>query len=279
MKKILTIVLGALIALLCFTDPATAQNDEGQITIKITKEIDGERKTFEGKYSSREEMESDPAYKEFVGDDNNFIFRFGGNDDAFIEIEEFMDQNGHFYMFSDGKDDDSDIRMFHPHTSDEFQKNLKKHMDRIQDKINDLDLESLDKQLRKDLEELLDEMEDSRKSMAFSITKRVKVSDVENDEFGEQGIVKDSELLRLNDLSFYPNPSQGKINIRFRTPGQGPLQISVFDLDGKKVYSTQFDSFSGFYKDQIDLTNRDEGIYLLEIQFDKKRLTKKIVIN
>ena len=86
--------------------------------------------------------------------------------------------------------------------------------------------------------------------------------------------------MKLNDLSFYPNPSRnGKIKVRFTTPEEGDLSIKVSNLDGREVFSRYFDRFSGIYSESIDLSGQKEGIYLLEIAQGKKRLVKKLVVN
>ena len=100
------------------------------------------------------------------------------------------------------------------------------------------------------------------------------------DEFGKKGKVNESDLLELEDLTFYPNPSKnGKIKVRFSTPSENNLSIKVSNLEGKEVFSRYFESFSGRYAETIDLSGQKEGIYLLEISQGKKRLTKKLVVD
>ncbi len=277
MRKFLTILLGAVVAILCFSQSSMAQ-DEGNIKIKITKEINGERKTFEGSYGSKEEMESDPRYREFVGEDQDFHIYFGGDDEAIIEIEEFKDEMMHFFHFSDEEDEENrGIHIIRPGFHNELNERVRDYLEELNERIRDLDLEEFDRNFRNELHELLDELDSD--SYGYANSKKLRITYVDESDFGKKGVVKDAELLELEDLRFYPNPSDGKLNLRFRTPQEGELEISVYDLDGKSVFNDYFQRFGGVYREEINLSDKKDGIYLLEIKLDNRRLTRKIVIN
>ncbi|GIV33422.1 MAG: hypothetical protein KatS3mg031_0957 [Chitinophagales bacterium] len=84
--------------------------------------------------------------------------------------------------------------------------------------------------------------------------------------------------LKIEDLTFSPNPSKGQFTLRFTLPEKGKTTVKIFDLQNKEVYSETLGRFTGKYEKQIDLSNQAKGIYLLHITQNDKSLHKKIVI-
>lgn len=256
-----------------------AQNGEGKIKVEITKEINGEKRTFKGEYNSTEEMKADPNYREFAGEEEGFNFWFSpGDQDMNLHLDHLkdMDMSNSFFHFFDGDEDDNSV-FFHHLDSDSlngfFNFNLNgMDMDEYKERMKDLGIE---------LDVLMERLDQATGREAFSVSvwKKVSITEVE-DEFGRKGIVNEDNRLALEDLNFYPNPSSnGKFKARFTVPDEDDLSIKVYDLEGQEVFTRKFDRFSGLYAETIDLSRQEQGIYLLEITQGKKRLTKKIVIN
>ncbi len=255
------------------------QDEDAKIIVEITKEIDGKRKTFRGEYRNTDEMNADPKYQEFSGDKESFdIWSDGEQLNSFFHFEEFNDGNDNvfrlfdndstgnflFHNFDGGVNGNSFDFQFDDFDTDEFSEELRKKL----------------KNLGVEIEALLDQFsnDDLSKRIKIISMKSIKVSDVGN-EFGKKGTVNENSLLVLNDLTFSPNPSKnGKIKVRFTTPDEGVLSLRVSDLQGKEIFVRNFDHFSGLYSETIDLSGQEEGIYLLEISLDKKRVTKKLVV-
>lgn len=268
-----------MILLIALSVSVTAQrNEESKIKVEITKEIDGEKKTFKGEYNSTEEMYADPNYKEFAGDSEGFNFWFGDNDgdDVFLHLDQLRDQNKSFFKFFGDEEEDGNF-FFRSFDGDSIEGFFNLHLD-------DMDMEEYREHMKSlgiEVEEMLDRFKhkDGDRHVRVIEIKRVKITDVE-DEFGKKGKVDDSNLLELADLTFYPNPSSnGRFKVRFNAPEEGDLNIKVSNLEGKEVFSRSFERFGGLYSEMIDLSGQKEGIYLLEISQGRKRLTKKIVIN
>lgn len=275
-----------------------AQDDDKKITIRITKQIDGETKTFEGEYASEEEMWADPAYREFAGDDKDISIWFGDDDmdnifrfhhvpsaNAFsfdFDDDEFFDKNfmKNFHFRSNGgalffgDDDDNAIIDFRSWNSKEYEEELEKKMEELEDKLKDLD-----KDIRKEVMESMKEIQEMQSSMGFP--KRIKrnaisISDV-GDDFGKRGKVSKNEELELDDMNLMA--TRTRLNMRFRIKDQGELTIKISNEKGKDIYNRYYEQFGGTFSDGIDFSKYSEGKYLLEIQLDEKRLTKKIVID
>lgn len=270
----------ALVASL-FTCRATfAQSDEeGKIVVEITKDVNGEKKTFKGEYNSTEEMRADPNYQEFAGEEGSFNFWFDDDmdDDVFLHLDQLKNQNHSFFKYFHGDEDDDGGGFFFKNPDDDsFNGFFNFNMD-------NMDME----EFKERMEKFSDEMEaimgrfhdDDDRQVRVIELKRIKITDVD-DEFGKKGRVDEDYKLELEDLSFYPNPSSnGRFKVRFKVPAENELSIKVSNMGGKEVFSRYFERFGGLYSETIDLSGQEDGIYLLEISQGKKRLTKKIVIN
>lgn len=274
--------------------------DDKKIKIKITKMIDGEMQTFEGEYRNEEEMRNDPNYQKFSGEDGNMAFFFGGDNDFphVIDLHRGPGAQAFSFGFDDDDmkklhknfkfrhggqggpsafwfgDDDAAVFDFKSWDSEEFEKELAEKMKELEEKM-----EGLDSDLQKQIMESLKEIEGlhSEKGFPRRIHRSgVSVSDVE-DDFGKRGKVDKKDLLELDDINYIVMRNQ--LTLRFRTPEEGELTVKISNEAGKDIYNRYFESFGGRFSDSIDFSKYSDGKYLLEIQLDKKRLTKKIVID
>jgi hypothetical protein len=84
--------------------------------------------------------------------------------------------------------------------------------------------------------------------------------------------------LKPSQLNYYPNPSNGKFNLKFDLDQKGAVTVKVTDILGKEVYRETILDFAGTYDNQLDLTGRENGIYVLQIIQDRKMLYRKILI-
>lgn len=286
-----------MIALLVVGTACTTQAQEDKkIKVKITKEINGEKKTFVGEYDSEEEMRNDPAYQEFAGDDDSMTFFFGNDDmDNFIELhrgpgknafsfsiddEDFFPKDFHqkFKLHHGGSefffgDDDAiiDLRGF---DSEEFEEELQEKMEELEEKLS-----GIDKDLQEEIMESMREIEEMHSSMGMP--KRIRRSGISiedvGDDFGKRGKVSESDMLDLDDMNFMVLRDQ--LTLRFRVEDEGELSVKISNESGKDIYNRYFERFGGMFSDSIDFSQYSDGNYLLEIELDEKRLTKKIVID
>ena len=88
------------------TSLVMAQDNE--VKIEISRDVDGEKKTFRKTYESEEEMKNDHELKEFMGDDTDVQFWFGNNN-ANIHTFNFddLDEQMQNFSFSFGDDDEN----------------------------------------------------------------------------------------------------------------------------------------------------------------------------
>jgi hypothetical protein len=79
-------------------------------------------------------------------------------------------------------------------------------------------------------------------------------------------------------LQIFPNPNNGNFNVNF-TPQSGEnIEIQLYDLLGREVYSREFES-TGDFSESISLNSSVSGIYLLKIKDGQRSITRKIVMD
>ncbi|MDP2386695.1 MAG: ice-binding family protein [Bacteroidota bacterium] len=74
------------------------------------------------------------------------------------------------------------------------------------------------------------------------------------------------------ELTFYPNPSTGEINLLFKGDQNEFVSLSVFNSFGEEVYR------SVKYQQEINLSEKNEGIYFLHLHLVSGDITKTVVI-
>jgi hypothetical protein len=89
------------------------------------------------------------------------------------------------------------------------------------------------------------------------------------------------EVQTVNEkFSAYPNPFSNKVNVSFKAEEEGPVNVSVYDMNGKLV-STAYDGIvqKGSVK-QIEIkTDRlPAGIYLFNLKTPSGVVQRKLVL-
>jgi hypothetical protein len=74
-------------------------------------------------------------------------------------------------------------------------------------------------------------------------------------------------------LTIYPNPSYGKIDMRFHGNSSDVNSIDIFNSRGQKIYSSKT------LQSEFDLSGNLPGLYFMHVQYDSKVLTSKFVIS
>ena len=87
--------------------------------------------------------------------------------------------------------------------------------------------------------------------------------------------VLSNQDVAINDrVNVYPNPSNGVVNIAIANYS-GSLKVSLVDLNGRVVYSNEFYDFS--LERSINVKNYQSGVYLLNLEAEGVKLTRKII--
>ena len=287
-----------LIAMLVIGTACTsqAQEEDGKIKVRITKEVDGKKETFEREYTSSEEMREDDEFREFAGDDNDFDFHIDmdGMHEQIIELHEGNgarafsfsldnDQGPHKRMkrqtFRGGGrngfwfGDDDAVIDFRSFDSEEYEEELEEKMAELEER-----LKGLDKDLKDEIMDSMKEIEEMSSGIFPRKIRRggISIEDTGND-FGSRGKVDEENKLDIDDMDLMI--MNKRLTLRFRVKDAGELTVKVSNKNGKDIYNRYFEEFGGTFSDNIDFSKYSEGKYLLEISKGKKRLTKKIVVD
>jgi hypothetical protein len=81
-----------------------------------------------------------------------------------------------------------------------------------------------------------------------------------------------------NSLEVYPNPSSGIFNLIVSHPFPGIADVSVYNMQGQKMYVNQKYVTITANQFSIDLSGFAKGIYLLNVTINGSRLSKKLMI-
>ncbi len=98
-------------------------------------------------------------------------------------------------------------------------------------------------------------------TVSFSID---KVAGVEDEQFA--------------NFNLFPNPSKGKITVKFDVKSLDDIRIELFDIRGRSVRVEQFSNVVGVFSKEFDYGEVAKGMYILKVSNGSKRTSKKIFI-
>jgi hypothetical protein len=79
-------------------------------------------------------------------------------------------------------------------------------------------------------------------------------------------------------LNVYPNPASNTVYVEVKEKMNSNLQLTITDLVGKNVYEQEILPGSGIKTIQVDVSDLQNGLYMLRIADNKNTFTKKLVI-
>ncbi len=95
----------------------------------------------------------------------------------------------------------------------------------------------------------------------------------------ETPVVQGVEFTKLDEnISVFPNPTtDGKFGIKFSDTWAGDIDYKVVDIFGRPIYNNILDNSTGTSSHNIDISSKNDGIYILQlVQGDKKSMFKII---
>lgn len=89
----------------------------------------------------------------------------------------------------------------------------------------------------------------------------------------------DESLSMIEDIIVYPNPVINNfLNVQFEIAEKSPVQILLYDLQGKIVQQIPLQDFEkGKHKQVVDLSRHPKGVYIVKIMTADKTHTQKII--
>jgi subtilisin-like proprotein convertase family protein len=83
----------------------------------------------------------------------------------------------------------------------------------------------------------------------------------------------------LEEVSLWPNPVKGFLNIKINNVNNEDIKISLFDLQGRQISTSVNKVTNTIFTKEIETKNISSGVYLLSIEQGNKKATKKIIIS
>jgi hypothetical protein len=87
-----------------------------------------------------------------------------------------------------------------------------------------------------------------------------------------------NEAAWLKTFEYFPNPTDGKLTVKFSVNGTEPVEISVKDISGREIYTETIEGASGVIEREINLSDRAKGAYLLAIRQGQNWKHEKIIV-
>lgn len=267
MKKNITVFVGALIALLCLHTTSKAQEREGEVSVSITKEVNGEKTVFEKTYASLEEMKADEKYQEF-SDNSGFTWSTVVDElEKEVTVRIITDEEGDVNIETEGNEDVI-IMSLDGQSGDEINTSVK-----IKQIVTDGDEPSITR-IRKIIEEI-----DSEEMVIVSSVDdefSVIISEPQRADFGKSGIVSASDRFSSEDLDI--DAIGNHLLVKFPLAETRDVSVSLEDDKGESLFLSKIPGGKDKIKQIIDLSHYKAGDYLLTLEVGKKKLTKKITI-
>lgn len=120
----------------------------------------------------------------------------------------------------------------------------------------------------------------------FVLARRILFYEYETGEVGGMSLAgggpQDKEIIQITPIFFggiHPNPTKGNLEIRFSSPDQRTLRITLYDVTGRLVNEI----FHGRVKvgsNRIPVNSEElsAGIYFIRIETDEETITEKVII-
>lgn len=286
--------------------------DDGKVKLKVVTKEGNDSKTFEKTYESYSDIENDPDLEKYgieldglgVGqrglnfgnhsfpswtDDAADSFMFGLNTDSMREkIEKLMGKGfgGNNFFFNFGADEPFIMGI------DSLTRNFNFNFGNGRMFFNDeeyFDIDSLRKTMKERFGNLPFDFDfdsgtgfrsfgNDDENIKIISRARVIIRSANDKDKQIAGTDKLDDL-EIKDISFYPNPSDGRFNLEIETRNEGPLQVRIVSPMGKVVYDKTEKSGLKNYNFGIDISDQEKGIYILKVIQNNKALTKRVVVD
>lgn len=90
-----------------------------------------------------------------------------------------------------------------------------------------------------------------------------------------------SDINAKVSFGMYPNPAPNKQVTLLYDVKEGNTNtgvVSIFDGNGRKVYTTEILKTQGFFKKELNLSNLSSGVYIVSLEVGSHKETKKLIL-
>ena len=119
---------------------------------------------------------------------------------------------------------------------------------------------------------------------AFTDQMKVGITNAANGWLGNQIVLITATLLSNDEFNFrnlaiWPNPTKGKVTVNFNSLTNQDVNISLFDIQGRKIKTSSHKSNGGLFNVDLDYNKVSNGVYMLNIKQGNKEITRRIVVS
>lgn len=115
-------------------------------------------------------------------------------------------------------------------------------------------------------------------TISYTVTDGNGCSNVASEDINVINCLGISDNGNLKDLSCYPNPTDGIFTVQFVVNVASAVNIKILNVEGKIVLEENIANFSGNYNKQYDLSQFENGVYMIEITAGTAVYTQRIVM-
>lgn len=82
----------------------------------------------------------------------------------------------------------------------------------------------------------------------------------------------------IRSFAVYPNPAKDELHLNYMLQSSNKVSYSITDLSGKELMRNQIEAMNGTSSNTIDISNLRNGIYLISLEADGNRVTKRVSV-
>lgn len=151
-------------------------------------------------------------------------------------------------------------------------------MERLMDQLNEREAELQEQAVQRGQREIA--LAESNTLMEVRIDiETITEEDMDQVNSSASPRLSNENDLTLENISFYPNPNNGQINLNFQLNDREPVDILLYDQNGSIIYKESVLNFSGSYSNTIDISDQADGSYFLQIMQGERTYSKKVIKN
>jgi hypothetical protein len=91
--------------------------------------------------------------------------------------------------------------------------------------------------------------------------------------------LEDEAMPQFDDVfQVYPNPATTNATVTIQLKNESNVELKVIDMTGKEVAARNYGAISGASAVDINTSNFQAGVYLIELTIDAVKMTKKLIV-
>jgi hypothetical protein len=94
-----------------------------------------------------------------------------------------------------------------------------------------------------------------------------------------ENVAGDFNFNEFSFLNLKPNPATDEASVEFYSPKSITVKMNLLDVVGRKIYAENIAATNGINKTELNIAALQNGIYLINFQYDDRIFSKKLIIN